>query len=131
MPAMNERAVVARSLAQLAECIPELSSEDLRLLPSREMAALVRPVVMNQMRVGALHPAFRRLIRVLAEHADRDWKRNLIGLPDRGQCRAPAVILPIEPARRRAAVGKPVQGNVVEHIVARRRMVIAKRPMSK
>src|ERR1700754_3440488 len=61
-------------LAKRPERGAELLGEDLRLLPGREVAAFVDLVVVDEIRIGPLGPAPRRLVQLARKdgHRGRD-----------------------------------------------------------
>src|SRR5260221_10880222 len=68
----------ALQLAQCAECRAELGSEQLGLLPGREVPALVDRVEVDQVVIGAPGPGLRRSIDVIGKDGDRHWQRDLV-----------------------------------------------------
>src|SRR4029079_5733100 len=105
----------APSSAQWAECSPQFSGEELRLLPGGEVAALVDLVEVGEVGVDRLDPAARRSPDLTGERreADRhgDSRRWLTALQSVGQRSS---ILPVRARGRRGGAGQPVQGDVVE-----------------
>src|SRR5437660_4425911 len=103
--------------AKRSERCAQLVHEELGLLPSREMAALVEPVVVNELRISPLCPAPRGGIDLVREgaHGDRDLDaprieeasaRDLLGVP-------------VEARRRDRGICQPVERDVVEDVGAR------------
>src|SRR5262245_40326110 len=64
--------------AQRFERRPEFLSENHRLLPCREVAALLGMMVVDEVGIGLLCPAPRRLILLAGEDADRYWDLNAL-----------------------------------------------------
>ena len=122
-PATSSMAPPGRSVGAMAwlsplsahrlECGPQFIDENPGLLPRGEMAALGDAVVMDQLRVGPLRPAARRLILLAREDGHRDRDLDALGVEEA------ALILPVEPRRGHARVGQPVERDVVEDLVAR------------
>src|SRR5262249_9662573 len=77
----------------------ELGSEELRLLPGREMSAPVDLVAVYQVAIGALGPALRRPVDVPGKDRDGDRQRDLPALLRGRARRALSAVLPVE-ARR-------------------------------
>src|SRR4249919_912570 len=106
---------VGRS-SQRAERCPELSREDLRLLPGGEVSALVDLVEVGQGWVGLLDPAARGPDDLAGElrESDRDLDRwwSLAGRASRGLS-----ALPVRPCRRGPGARQPVGRDVVEDVV--------------
>jgi hypothetical protein len=106
-------------LAQRSERGAKLFAEDPRLLPSREVAASVDPVVVDEVvRVRALGPAPRSLVELVGEHGDGERDRDVLGVEE------VRLVLPIQASRGDAGVGQPVERDVVEEIVAREVAVV-------
>src|SRR5262245_37856754 len=99
--------------AQRLERRSEFLGENRRLFPRREVTALFRLVVINEVGVGSLGPAPRSLV-LLA------WK-NAHGCGDLHafHVEEPALVFPIETRRRHPGVRQPVQRDVVEDLVTR------------
>src|SRR5262249_26029468 len=102
-------------LADRLEAGPHFIDEQLRLFPGGEVAALVGPVVVNELRISLLGPALRRLVDLIREGAYRPGdlqppdieeaaRRNLRGVP-------------VETRRGNRRIGQPVEGDVVEHVI--------------
>ena len=72
--------VPSRGLAQRSERGPELGREELRLLPRREVAALVDLVEVDQVAIGAPGPCLRGAIDLPRKDRDGDRERDLGGL---------------------------------------------------
>src|SRR5215207_7054924 len=75
-----ERPVISDLRAQGAERRPELGREELRLLPGREVAALVDLVEVNQIAIGAPGPCLRGSLALPRKHRDGHRERDLVGL---------------------------------------------------
>ena len=101
-------------LAQRSEGRAKLFAEELGLLPGREVAASVEPVVVDEVvRIRALGPAPRRLIELVGEHADGERDRDVLGVEE------VRLVLPIQASRRDPGVRQPVERDVVEEVIAR------------
>src|SRR5215217_8801698 len=100
-------------LAKRPEARADLFREQLRLLPGRKVPAPVVLVVVDEVGVRLLGPAPRNPVELVGEgaHADRD--RDALGGEEATLER------PIEASRGDPAVGQPVEGDVVEDVVAR------------
>src|SRR5580698_10640293 len=70
-----------------------------------------------QRRIGLPRPAFRRAIDLVREDRDGHRHSDLSGLLRRC-AEVVVVVFPVEAGRRSAAIGKPVQRDVVEYFVA-------------
>ena len=64
-------------LAQRPERRAQLLGEELRLLPRREVTALVDLVEVDELGIGALGPAPRRLVDLAGKHRHGDRDRDL------------------------------------------------------
>jgi hypothetical protein len=83
------------------------------LFPGGEVAAAVEPVVVDEVgRVGALGPAPGGLVQLVGEHADGDRDGDGLGVEE------PGGVLPVQPGGGDPGVGQPVQGDVVQQVVA-------------
>ena len=91
----------------------ELLGEELRLFPGGEVAALVDFVEVDEVGVGLLRPAARRLILL----AGKDGRGNRDGHALRVE--EATLVLPIEARRGDARVGEPIERDVVEDLVTR------------
>src|SRR5215471_10354648 len=111
-----------RRSAERLERSPELLGEDRRLLPRREVTALFRLVVVNEIRVGSLGPTSRSLILLAGKDAYRGRELHAFHVEET------ALVFPIETRRGHACVRQPVQGDVVEKIVTRQFARSAGRP---
>src|SRR4029450_7838819 len=89
--------------------------QEFRLLPGGEMGALVVTPVEDEVRIGLAGPALGRLVDFVAEgaHAGRQGHAARIEEAAFGASR-----FPIEPGGRDRRVGEPVEGDIVEDIVA-------------
>src|SRR5687767_11430600 len=67
---------VSQRLANPQERCPELGGEQLRLLPSREVSALIEPVVVDKVGIRPLRPTLRRLVDLFGESAYGDRELN-------------------------------------------------------
>src|SRR3982751_2896837 len=76
----------------------DLFREKLRLLPGREVAALVDLVEVDQVAIGAPGPCLRGPIHILRKDRDRHRERDLGGLlRGRNDDAAPSGVLPVQP----------------------------------
>src|SRR5215831_12364221 len=102
--------------AQGAERRTQLFGKQLRLFPGGEVASSFGFVEVDQVVVGLLGPAARRLHVLVREH--RDGRRE--GEVGGGvEVFAGYGLLPVQPRRGRRGVGEPVERGVVEPVVAR------------
>jgi len=94
-----------------------LTREELRLFPGREVPALLRHVVVNEVVVRALHPVLRRLEDLVGKHrvgdGERQVRRRILERRSSALC-----LLPVNPRGRRRGVRQPVQRDVVDDMVA-------------
>src|SRR3954470_4512241 len=82
-------------LAQRPEGGAKLFGEQLRLLPGREVAAAIEPVVVDEVvRIGALGPAARSLVELVGEDADGERDRDVLGIEE------VRLVLPIQASGR-------------------------------
>src|SRR5215213_4627101 len=104
--------VMATSVAQRAEARADLVAEELRLLPGREVPALVELVVVDEIGIGLLRPAPRDLIELVRKdaHGYRDGHALWVEKAE--------LVFPIEASRRDPRVRQPVVGDVVEDVVS-------------
>src|SRR5918992_4286942 len=100
-------------LAKRPEARSDLVAEQLRLLPSREVPALVDPVEVDEIGVGLLRPTPRHLIELIGKAAHRDRDGDALRTEE-GE-----LVLPIQTPRRDPRVRQPVVGDVVEDVVSR------------
>src|SRR3954452_6533760 len=107
------------------ECGSQLRGEKLRLFPGGEVAAAVDFVEVDEVGVGPLGPAARRLILLAGEdghgHRDRDALR----------VEEAALVLPVEARRRDARLRQPVERDVVEDLVTRQLARGTRRPVQR
>src|SRR5215831_7344345 len=96
---------------------PHLRGEELGLFPGGEVAAFGHLVVVDQLRIGLLCPAPRRLIKLIGEgaHGDRNLDAPGVEEASRGMVR----VVPVEARRGDRGVGQPVERDVVEDVVPR------------
>src|SRR4051812_21867065 len=99
--------------AEGSESGPNFLREELRLFPRGKMTALVELVVVNELGIGALGPASRRLIELIGKGADGDRNRNVLG------CKERKLAFPIQARRRYRRVRQPIQRRVVEDVIPR------------
>src|SRR5215203_193548 len=91
----------------------ELGGENQRLLPCREMAALVRLVVIDQLRIRPLGPASRSLILLAGKDAHGHRNGDALGVEKA------ALIFPVESRGGNSRVRQPIERDVVEDLVTR------------
>src|ERR1700751_4835914 len=97
-------------LAERSKRRSEFLTEELRLLPRREVAALVHLVEVDQVAIRAPRPCLRGTIDVLGKHRDGDRQRDLAGLlRGRNDDTASRAVLPVQSRRRGGGAGQPVQ----------------------
>src|SRR5882672_10344679 len=114
---------ISARFAEWSERGPELGTEELGFLPRREVPALVDLVEVDQVAIGAPGPGLRGSIDVLRKYRDGHRQRDLGGLlRARTDHAAPRAVLPVQPPCRGRAVGQPVERDVVQHVVFRRRL---------
>src|SRR2546423_11388546 len=94
-----------------AQSRTDFADKDLGLFQGSEVAALVGLAVVDQIAVGVIDPASWQARDVPREDGHRDRKCHLrAGESER-------FVLPVDAAGGRRAVGEPVQGYRVEHVV--------------
>src|SRR5262245_11054289 len=91
----------------------EFTSEDARLLPSREVTALGRLVVVNEVGIRSLGPAPRSLVLLAGKNADRGRELHA------PHAEEAAFVFPIDARGGDPRVRQPEQRDVVEQIVTR------------
>src|SRR5215831_2348999 len=97
------RAPVLAWLAQCPERRADLFGEELRLFPGGEVAALVDLVEVDELRVGPLGPAPRRLILLAREDAHGHRDGDALGVEEA------TLVLPVETRRGDPGVREPVE----------------------
>src|SRR3954471_3485950 len=102
-----------RRLPQRPEPGTDLVDEQLRLFPSREVPALVEPVVMDQVRIGVLCPLPRPLEELTRKHTHGYRDGHALRVEE------PELVLPVEATRRDPRVRQPIERDVVEDVVSR------------
>src|SRR5690242_16785826 len=96
----------------------ELCHERLRLLPGREVPAFGQPVVTKQLGIRALGPTLRGLIDLVRIRHDGHRNLNAPGVEEAALApQLPCAV--IEARRGDRGVRQPVEGDVVEDVVAR------------
>src|SRR3954454_4160378 len=101
--ALTSRAALL--LAQRPEGGAKLFGEQLGLLPGREAAAAIEPVVVDEVvRIRALGPAARSLVELVGEDADGERDRDVLGVEE------VRLVLPVQARGGHAGVGQPVEG---------------------
>src|SRR5215467_11500483 len=108
----NAPGVPTFRLAQRAEAGAQFVGEGLWLFPRREMPAFGQPVVMDEVGVGFLRPALGGGVDLVGKDTHRRRNRDAFGR-EKGE-----VALPIQPRRGDRRVGEPVEGDIVEDVVA-------------
>src|SRR5215469_18424806 len=101
--------------AQCVERRAQLFGKQLRLFPGGEVAAFFGFVEVDQVVVGLLGPAARRVDVLLWEHRDSCREREVSGGVE---VSAGDRLLPVQPCGGGGGVGEPVQRGVVEPVVA-------------
>src|SRR5277367_174403 len=104
----------ARALAsgaKGAQAGADFADQDLGLFQGREVPALVGLAVVDQIAVRVFDPASWQAWDVLREDGHRDRK------PELRAGESARFVLPVDAAGRRCAVGEPVEGYRVEHVV--------------
>ncbi len=87
---------------------------EFRLLPSGEVPAPVELVEIDEIvRVGALGPAPRGLIKLVGKDADGEWDGDVLGVEEVG------LVLPVQPSRGNSGVRQPVERDVVQEVLRR------------
>src|SRR5215467_12821727 len=89
--------------AQCAERRADLFGEELRLFPGGEVAALVDLVVVDEVGVGPLGPAPRRLVLLAREDARGHRDGDALGVEEA------TPVFPVEAGRRDPGVREPVE----------------------
>src|SRR5437588_6100314 len=69
--------------AEGSEASPDFFREGLRLFPGRKVTALIEPVVVNELGIGALRPAPRSLVELFGKRADGDRNGNMLRCKER------------------------------------------------
>ena len=110
-------------LAQRLERGPQLRREELRLLPGGEMSALRKLVVVDELGIGLLGPALRRLVDLVREGADGD--RDLDAPDVEEAARGDLRVVPVEARRGDRRVRQPVERDVVEDVVRRQALLLS------
>src|SRR5262245_18627449 len=109
--------IASGSLAQRSKRSAHLGTEELRLLPRREVGALVELVVVDEVRIGLLRPTARSRVDLVREdaHSYRDLDAPGVEEASRRLVR----IVPVEARRGDCRVGDPVERDVVEDVALR------------
>src|SRR5947208_16843464 len=115
---------LSRQLTQRPERRPQLGRERLRLLPRREVRALGKAGVPEQLGIRALGPTLRGLIDLVRIRHHGYWKLNAPGVEEAALA-PPLPCAPIETRRRDRGARQPVEGAVVEDGVARQALTAA------
>src|SRR5262249_45890136 len=97
--------------AECAERRADLFGEELRLFPGGEMAALVGLVVVDEVGVGPLGPAARRLILLAREDARGHRDGDALGVEEA------TLVFPVQTRRRDPRVRHPVERDVVQDLL--------------
>src|SRR5579862_7473552 len=85
------------------------------LLPSGEVSAFVGPIVVNELRIGLLGPALRRLVNLIGESADGDGDLQAPDVKE-AALRNPRGV-PVKTRRGDCRVREPIDRDIVEHVV--------------
>src|SRR5215467_5326611 len=102
----------------------QFRAEKLGLFPGGEMSAFVDLVEVSQVAIGAPGPCFGSPIDIIWKYGDCDRECDIAGLlSGRNNNAASRAILPVQPRRRGRSVGQPVQRDVIQHVVFRRRLL--------
>src|SRR5262244_147636 len=99
--------------AECAERRADLFGEELRLFPGGEVAAPVDLVVVDEVGVGPLGPAARRLILLAGEDARGHRDGHALGVEEA------ELVFPVQTRRRDPGVRHPVERDVVEDLLTR------------
>src|ERR1700738_3029448 len=102
-------------ITQRPEGSAQLLTEDLRLFPRGEVAALVSLVPIDEVAEGTLTPNSRWSVDLAGKYSDRD--RNLGDVHGVERSAAGLRSFPVRPRRRRPTIGQPVQGDGIKHLV--------------
>src|SRR5580765_3026150 len=106
-----------RSSANRLERCTQLGGKELRLLPGREVPALVDRVEVDDIGIGLLDPAARGPPDLARERRERERdRRRGQRLGARGR-RVRPVSLPVRTGRRGSGARQPVERDVVEDVV--------------
>src|SRR5215204_2399904 len=100
------------SLAKRPERGPHLGREELRLLPGREVVALVDLVEVDEVGIGLLGPTARRLIELTREDAHGGRNRGALDVEEAER------VLPVETTGGYPGVRHPRHRDVVEDLVS-------------
>src|SRR5215470_2398186 len=116
-PRLRATTDLPSKLAQRPERCPELGCEELGLLPSREMPALVDLMIVGEVAIRTSCPGLGRSIDIVRKYGDGHRQRDLRGLlRTRGNYTASSAVLPIQAPGRGRRVRQPVERDVVEDI---------------
>src|SRR5687767_6727853 len=88
-----------------------LAREEVRLLPGREVVALVDFVEVDEVGVGLLGPTPRRLIELARKDAHGGRDGDALGVEEI-EC-----VLPVQAARGHPGVRQPCESDVVQYLV--------------
>src|SRR3954454_11185749 len=99
---------------QRREPCADLGGEQLRLLPGGEVVASVYFVEVDEIGIGLLGPAPRRLIQLPGEDAHGSRDGDVLDVEEAQR------VLPVETARGDPGVRHPGERDVVEDLVARK-----------
>src|SRR5918994_477084 len=101
----------------------DLLTEELRLLPGGEVAALVDLVVIDEVGICLLCPTPRRLILLARKDAHSHRNGDALGVEKA------TLVFPVETRRRDPRVRQPIQRDVVEDLVTRQFARRTRRPV--
>src|SRR5918997_303414 len=91
----------------------KLFCKELRLLPGGEVAASVDFVEVNEVGVGLLRPAARRLILLAGKDGRGNGDGDALGVKEA------TLVFPVQARRRDPRVRQPIKRDVVEDLVTR------------
>src|SRR5262249_4173323 len=107
------RASRRHAITYRAEARADFFGKELRLFPSREVAALVDLVEVDEVGVGPFGPAPRRLILLARKDAHGHRNGHALGVEEA------TLVSPIETSRGDPGVREPVERDVVEDLLTR------------
>src|SRR5260370_34399282 len=100
----------------LAKTGSKLSHKQIGMFERGEVAAAIQPVPIKQIRIALLGPAARRAEKLFREDAAAHRNSNRFIVPF-------VEAFPIETRRRGCCVWKPVQHDVIQHLIASERIL--------
>src|SRR5712672_2656175 len=105
-------------VTQRPEARANLRDKMLRLLPGREVGALVELVVVDELWIRLLSPTRRRLVDLFGESAHGDGDLHAPHIEEAAGWKIMPGI-PVEACRGDRGVRQPIERDVVEHVVPR------------